>query len=676
MLAPKSWLTDFVDLNGISDEQFAREMTFAGNKVESVQKVDGETIYEFEITPNRPDTLSIIGLAREAAAVFDRPLKLSNPLKKKNFEQRPVSLTIADKKICPFFSIVEIDSVAVRPSSQLTQKRLELSGIRPVNNVVDITNYLMLETDQPIHAFDAERLKGALTLRAARPKERIVPLDHNERVLQGGEIIIEDNEKLIDLAGLMGGLNSEISQETTHVCLLIPIYDPVAIRRASKYLRLRTEASTRFEKKLDLTQTEAVAFRAVELIEKETGGKQATTIVTTRSLRNFQQPIALSIEKVSSLVGLSFTKAEIERYLEKVGIENTTKGFQPPSWRRDITIPADLVEEVTRLHGYNKLPRTLPIGKIPINTDALAPNWKRIVAERCAALGYTETYASTLIGKQIIEELGFYSPKEHLKVLHPMSEDYEYMRRTTLETLTPFLKQNLVETRSFVNFQGINIFELGTVFIPSTKPSELPVQPLELGLVSTTNSYAEFKGHIENIGKTLGIAFEFSSGHCVEESLRVAQDNKRFGIAMTDVVSVCHAESQVGQIGLISSHVLERTDIIAYAGYLNMTAIFKSATGNFTYPQLSGYPPIIEDLTLERPAEKYLGEALSVIKHASSLIHHVDYLGEYQQFVSLRVTFQSFDRSLTQEQVSVIRKDILKKLESFGWKLKLMAGLE
>lgn len=652
MLALKSWLSNFVSLAEISDEQFSNEMTFAGNKVESVQKTNGETVYEFEITSNRPDTLSIIGLAREASAVFNRPLKLPKTPQKKNLKRKPIPLTIIDKNLCPIFSMLEIDHISVKPSSKLTQRRLELSGIRPVNNIVDITNYLMLETGQPMHAFDADKLRGSLTLRSAKPKERIVPLDHKQRILQGGEIIIEDKEKLVDLAGLMGGLNSEISDKTTRVYLLIPIYDPVAIRRASKYLRLRTEASTRFEKKLDQTQTESVSVRAIELLRKESGGKQATVIVTASNFIDFQGPITISQDKISLISGRSFTREEIEKYLARVGIKKIATGFQPPAWRRDITIPVDLIEEVTRLHGYNKFQRTLPTGEIPINPDAIALNWKRIAGERCISLGYTETYASTLIGKSLIDELEFYPPEQHLSVLHPMSEDYEYMRRTVLETLIPFLKQNLVQT------DKINLFELGTIFIPTKKADDLPEQPLELGLISTTNSYSEFRGQIEDIGKTLGISLEFSPA------------NNNFGV-MTNAVIVSHGEVEVGRIGLIIPSAIERDDITSYAGCLDMSSIFNFATNSLTYPQLSGYPPIVEDLTLQGPRNKFVGDVLRIIKAVSPLISQVEYIGSYHDFVTTRITFQSMTRSLTQEEVNNVKQDILEKLGLSGWRIKL-----
>ena len=194
MLIPKKWLTKFVDLTGISDSEFAEKMTFAGNKVESVQNHKLGTVFEFEITSNRPDTLSVIGIAREAAAVFGLELKLPKINKPKLLKHQPLTMRILDKNLCPSHSLVEISSVKVKPSSQEIQDFLEMSEVRPINNIVDITNYLMLETGQPMHAFDADKLDGALKMRSAKPKEKIVTIDHKERILSPDEYVIEDQK--------------------------------------------------------------------------------------------------------------------------------------------------------------------------------------------------------------------------------------------------------------------------------------------------------------------------------------------------------------------------------------------------------------------------------------------------------------------------------------------------
>lgn len=656
MTTPRSWITEFVDLKGITDDRFARDMTFAGNKVESVRKVGGESVYEFEITSNRPDTLSVIGLAREASAVFNRKLKPPLPVSpERSLSKHPIRLSVSDKKLCPVYSIVEIDNVTVKSSSALIQKRLTLADIRPVNNVVDVTNYVMLETGQPMHAFDADRIEGVLTLRAAKKRETIVPLDHKERVLTGGEIIIEDQEKLVDLAGLMGGLNTEISELTTHVLLLIPIYDPVAIRRASKFLRLRTEASTRFEKKIDLTQTETVTRRALTLLAKETGGKQSTRIVTKEGSdlsgrSDPLKPVTLTPVFVSKLVGIPLSEPEITRLLKKVGIEKTTRGYRPPSWRRDIVEDVDLVEEVTRLYGFNKLPRTLPTGEIPVHSDALATNWRRRIAELVASIGYTETYGSTLTSKTEIEWLGL-SPDEHLRVLHPMSEDYEYLRRSMITTLVPFLKQNLVHQ------QEVRLFELGTVF-HATHDDELPDQPLALGMIATT-SFERMKGDIEKILQSIGLNAAW-------------EEEPSPSTSFVRSLSLSHAETTIGSLVHLHPDLFDgRAKGDVWASTLNCSLLLQRANLATRYPRMSDFPPIIEDVTLVRPPTGgYVTEVIKILKDASPLVINVEYIGTFNDAVTMRLTFQSFERNLIQNEVNGIKNEALTKLNSMGWKLK------
>lgn len=658
MNTPRSWLTEYVDLQGISDEKFSREMTFSGNKVEAIHRINGESIYEFEITSNRPDTLSVIGLAREAAAVFDRTLRLPKVPHVPHLSKLPIRLTITDKKLCPVYSIVEFSGVVVKPSSPLIQKRLTLSGIRPVNNIVDLTNYLMLETGQPMHAFDADRINGVLVLRAAKQNEKIVPLDHKERTLHGGEIIIEDKEKLVDLAGLMGGLNTEISESTTRVLLLVPIYDPVAIRRASKFLRLRTEASTRFEKKLDLTQTETAVRRAIAIIEAETKGKQSTKLVTANA-RFWKAPLArLDRDRLVKLVGYEFTQKEIATALSKLGIKKTTKGYRSPPWRRDLTEEVDLVEEVTRLFGLNRLPRSLPTGVIPTHQDALIPNWRRIIADRVASLGYTETYGSTLVGKALIERLGF-DPTDHLQVLRPMSVDFEYMRRSTVETLVPFLEKNLIAQDS------VQLFELGTVFF-GTQDDELPYQPLELGLIAT-NSYERIKGDIENVGKALGITLSFTLHKGTPVSLNFSH---QVDIAQADEAKQTNL---LGGIAAIHpDRLAATTQSSVWVAWLDVSLLLPKATTTMRYPRLSEFPPVIEEMTLTKPNQGgFLGEAIELLKASSPLVSSVEVKNRFERNVTLRVTFQSFDRSLTQEEVNQIKASAMEKVQRLGWVRRL-----
>ena len=488
MLAPKIWLSKYVDLSDISDRQFAEKMTFAGNKVEIIHRIKGEIVYEFEITSNRPDTLSIIGLAREIAAVFNKKFI---PPTTKDFqvaEKEPIKLTVKDKKLCLPYTYIEIDNVTVKPSSPEIQKLLTLAGHRPVNNIVDITNLMLWEHAQLMHTFDADKINGNLNLRLGKRGETVIPIDHKKRTLKGGEIIIEDEKEIVDVPGLMGGLNTEITDKTKRVFLLVAIDNPVLVRRASINLKLRSPSSTRSEKKLDLTQSVQVAKRVIELINTEAGGTPSSKLVTAKS--GWHPPtIKLDQKKVSKIIGVDISQPEIDQYLKSLTIKKTTKGYQPPPWRRDLESDVDLIEEIARLHGYNKLLKTLPTGSIPTHQTALKKNYVRIIKDLIVGLGYFETYSSTMIGKDLINSLGL-KTNCHLKALHPMSIDYEYMRITIAESLLPLLKTNLKQT------SNINLFELGTVFYPQVSSKKLPEQPLELGLLSTTAKYQELKGQI------------------------------------------------------------------------------------------------------------------------------------------------------------------------------------
>jgi phenylalanyl-tRNA synthetase beta chain len=638
MLIPKLWLQKFVDLTGISDTEFAEKMTFAGNKVESIQKHKLGTVFEFEITSNRPDTLSVIGIARETIAVFNRELKLPKISKPKLLKHQPLTMKILDKNLCPSHSIVEISSVKVKPASQEIQNFLEMSDVRPINNIVDITNYLMLETGQPMHAFDADKLDGQLQMRAAKSKEKIVTIDHKERILSPEEFVIEDQKKLVHLVGLMGGLNSEISDKTTRILLHVPIYDSAKVRRASKHLRLRSEGSNRFEKKLDLMQTEIVAQRTIELLAKEAGGKQTSAIKTvTPTIK--PTIISFTPQILEKYTGLILTEKEISKILLKVGIKKTPKGYETPSFRRDLSIPADLIEETVRLYGYNNLKKTLPVGEIPVNPDALSINYDRKLRQLIAIQGYTETYASTLIGKNLIEKLKL-NPKDHLKVLHPMSSDFEYMRATTVETILSAIESNL---NSGTNF---SIFELGTVFYP-INPDELPDQPQELTIASNCKSYEQVKGDLELIFKQLSLNLDFEP---------VKNSPAPFLHPFKQAKIICDGEI-IGSIGWIHPEIIvENKNLIIAA--INTSAVCPKFDINVQYPKQYKYSPVIEDITLVVPPETLVGKIIDQIKN-TKLVSAVSISTVWQNSLTVKVEFNSDAKQLTQSEANQVKDKIV-----------------
>ena len=592
-------MNDFVNLSGENDTDLAQKLTFAGNKVEAIHSKDGETVFEFEITSNRPDTLSIIGLAREAAAVLGKKLTLPQAQLIDWPDQPTPKLTVKEKKLCPAYALVGFSGITVKPSSKQIQERLKLAGFRPVNNIVDITNYLMLQTGQPIHAFDADKIEGGLVLREAKAGETITSLDHVKRILLGGEIIIEDEKKIIDLAGLMGGLNSEVSSSTKNILLIVPVYDPVAIRQASKNLKLRTEASNRLEKKLDLNQCVVVITWVATMIKKEAGGAPSTKLLSVEA--DFSGPvIKLSAEKIKKVVGIA-----IETDLSSLGIKVEGDNYQPPTWRRDLETEVDLIEEIARLYGYNKLPKTLPTGTIPIHEMALKPNWLRKIRELVAALGYTESYSSTLIGQS--------KNGKHLKVLHPMSEDFQYMRMTIAESLLPTTAGNW--------------FELGTIFESSAATSKLPIQIQELGMTSTEFNYAQIKGQIETLGERLGLKLAVNK-------------NSEINLKGKPIGSITSEDSALLVI-------------------LDASALADAATNQFTFPSVSPFQAIFEDITVTLPEKTYIGPVIEAIKQTHRLIAKAELTKIYQHNFTFHITYQSLTRQLSAKDVQPVRKLIV-----------------
>jgi phenylalanyl-tRNA synthetase beta chain len=638
MLAPKIWLSKYVDLSDISDKDFSEKMTFAGNKVEAIHKIKGETVFEFEITSNRPDTLSIIGLAREIAAVFDK--KFTPPITPdiKLGTQKPIKLTVSNKDLCPTYTYLEMNNITVKPSSTEIQKLLTLTDHRPVNNIVDITNIMLWEHAQLMHAFDADKINGYLNLRLGKKGETVIPIDHKKRTLMGGEIIIEDQKEIVDVPGLMGGLNTEITSKTKRIFLLVAIDNPVLVRRASINLKLRSPSSTRSEKKLDLTQTVEVAKRVVDLISKEAGGKPSTKMVTVKAF--WQAPlIKLDQKKVTKTIGVDIPQLKINQYLKSLSIEHTSLGFKPPPWRRDLKTEVDLIEEIARLYGYNKIPKTLPTGLIPVGKTALQKNWQREIKDIVVGLGYFETYSSTMIGKELITSLGL-KAQCHLQALHPMSIDYEYMRITTAESLLPLLKSNLKHT------SDINLFELGTVFYPQNSQSKLPEQPLELCLLSTTISYPQLKGQIIALATNLGLRLDVKP-----------MDKPCSYLHPSNQAQIYFKNHPIGLIG-------QTLDKKAWLATLNITSLVNNSSTQHTYPAISQFPPIIEDLTFTLPPKTYLEPVIQTIQSLNSLIKKVSLSKTYNQNYTFRIIYQSLTKPLSDKLIAPIRLKIVSNLKS------------
>lgn len=656
MLAPLSWLKEYVSIKEPA-EKLAEKLLLSGTKVEKIKKVGKETVFELEITPNRPDTLSMLGLAREVAAITQQNFELpeTDLIIQQKIATQKVPFVVKNKKLCPHYSVVKLSNISIGSSPEWVRDLLNLAGVRSLNNVVDITNFVMLETGQPMHAFDARKIKGNLTLRPAKPKEAVTTLDNITRVLPEGAIVIEDEEKLVDLAGLMGGQNSEIDKKTTEVILLVPVYDPTTIRKTSIYTNLRTEASNRFEKKLDPNQHIFTINRAIKLFSELSGAIQTSKIESTKPVP--EKVLFLKKALVSQLIGREFSDAEVFNLLSPAGfsiknsdIRDGSFEVQIPSYRTDIDIPEDLVEEITRFYGYNKLPKTIPASSPPLKPELSLPDNEAKIRNFLLRNGFSESTGYTLISKTDCLNFGS-SEQEVLKVRNPASSDFEYLRPTLLINAVKAVAAN-------PGVESLNFFEIAKVFEKEIdKITNLPKQPVKLGLVST-NGLLEFKGILGELFSQFNLEFSEKKG-----------DTKQI---FSDSSSLYLGKEQVGFFGKISDSVLKNYGITnkkVWAAEINFSIFPTQVQQN--YKSLPKYPSIKEDISFYLSDKYQIGTVISQLKLLDKLIYKIELLDIFEdkqkRSVTLGFEFLGLDKTLTNTDAEKIRNKIIKLLKTgFG----------
>ena len=481
------WLKEYVGIEE-SPEKVRDDLTMAGLLVEGITEVQGAAVLEVEVTSNRPDCLSHIGIAREVAALYGRPLRYPPTQEKLSIstDRVPYKIEIKDPDLCPRYVGLVLDGIRVGTSPEWMQRRLEAAGMRPLNNIVDITNYVLLEMGHPLHAFDFNVLRGGkIVVARARPGEQMQTLDGVDRSLDHEMLLINDGEGPVAIAGVMGGLNSEISLSTKRVLLESAYFAPTSIRRTSKRLGLSTEASYRFERGADWEITVPAIARACYLVEQLAGGRIAGSIQDVYPARKEPVCILLRRANAAALLGVDLTSGFIESTLRRLDFKLEPKGKDVwevtcPTNRADMELEADLIEELARFYGYQNIPATLPPGKL-VGTHSPVFVLENSVRGILTGQGYYEAV-----------NLSFASESDHtdfpplegdrIAVKNPLTEDTEYMRTALAPGLVRSAKRNF-------NFdeQRVRLFEIGKVYHPG--PDGRPAERNTLGILGT-GSYA------------------------------------------------------------------------------------------------------------------------------------------------------------------------------------------
>ena len=639
-----------------------------GDDIKPVINADDHVV-EFEITPNRPDCLSVIGLAREAAATFDQPLRLHEPVVKGGAEGSLFDLLdveTPDADLCPRYTARMVRNVKIAPSPKWMRERLRSMGVRPINNIVDITNYVMLEYGQPMHAFDYRYVKGGkIVVRRAADGEELTTLDGNVRKLTSNMLVIADETRAVGLAGIMGGENSEIVADTADVVFESACFDGTCIRKTALALGMRTEASAKFEKGLDPLNTLPAVNRACELVELLGAGEVVDGVIDV--LNHVPQPRVLKLEpeKINGLLGTDVPADEMVRILRK--LDFTVEGDQVtvPSWRGDVEGMADLAEEVARFHGYNNIPVTLMRGQTTLGGYGDEELLERRCGSVCRALGYDEIITYSFISPTQYDKIRWprdYARRESFKILNPLGEDTSIMRTTTLPSMLEILTRNY----NYRN-QDVKLYEVGRVYLPGGEDG-LAVEDkvLTLGAYGADMDFYAMKGVIEAVLKDLrvkDVTFRAGSGAAEEASYHPGR-----------YAEVWSGETCLGRFGQIHPLTARNYGVDAefYCAELALKALAQVKGADPEYTPLPKFPAVERDIAVVCDKAVTVGALEECIrKGAKGLLKQVSlfdiYTGvgipEGKKSVAFNLVLRADDRSLTSEEADEDVKAILESLE-------------
>jgi len=642
-----------------------REDCKPGDDIRPVIGADDHVV-EFEITPNRPDCLSVIGLAREAAATFDKPLALHTPEVKGGADgvlTELLDVETPDPELCPRYTARMVRNVKIAPSPKWMRERLRAMGVRPINNIVDITNYVMLEYGQPMHAFDYRYVNGGkIIVRRAAQGEKLTTLGGKEHTLNANHLVIADEGRAVGLAGIMGGLNSEIVDDTADVVFESACFDGTCIRKGALALGMRTEASAKFEKGLDPMNTLPAVNRACELVELLGAGEVVDGVIDI--LNHVPQPTRLKLEpdKINALLGTAVAGDEMVRILKKLDFAVDGGQVTVPSWRGDVERMADLAEEVARFHGYNNIPNTLMRGQAAQGGYSADQKVENRLGEVCRACGYSEIITYSFISPSAYDKIGWAQDeplRESMRILNPLGEDTSIMRTTALPSMLEVLQRN----HNYRN-RDVRLYELGKVYLPGGADG-LAVEPkfLTLGGYGPGMDFFTIKGTVEAILKAL---------RTQDAVFYPCADDPSYHPGRC--AGVRAGEQHIGVVGQIHPAVAANygVDTELYCAELSVEALLAARGADPEYAPLPKYPPITRDIAVVCGEEVTVGALESAIrKGARGLLKQVSLfdiyrgksVGEGKKSVAFNLVLRADDRSLTGEEADEDVKSILETLE-------------
>lgn len=635
-----------------------------------------DSVFEYEITSNRVDCFGVLGIAREAAATFNKTFIPPVVEVKGNNEDVSdyIKVTVEDKDLCKRYCARVVKNVKIAPSPEWMQRRLAACGIRPINNLVDITNYVMEEYGQPMHAFDLATLEGShIIVKRAENGETFTTLDGQERKLDNNILMINDANKAVGIAGIMGGENSKITDDVKDMVFEAACFDGTNIRLSAKRLGLRTDASGKFEKGLDPNNALDAINRACSLIEELGAGEVVGGVVDVYD--EVKEPVRITFEpdKINKLLGTDISREDMLKYFEKIELsyDEASNEMIIPTFRQDLECMADLAEEVARFYGYDNIPTTLPNGEATagklsykLRIEAVA----RDIAEFC---GFSQAMTYSFESPKVFDKLLLPADSELRKtvtITNPLGEDFSIMRTTSLNGMLTSLSTNYNRRN-----KNVRLYELGNIYLPKDVPvTELPDERMQLTLgMYGDGDFFDMKGVVEEFLYKVGM----------RKNIRYDKDAGKPFLHPGRQANIMYAGEVIGYLGEIHPGVMDNYDIgeRTYVAVLDMPMVYDKTTFDRKYEGIAKYPAVNRDISMVMPKDILVGQVEEIIrKKGGNLLESYNLFDIYEgsqikdgyKSVAYSVSFRAKDRTLADNEVQGIMDKILKALSELGIELR------
>ncbi len=664
-----NWLKDYVAINE-SPSNVAERLTMTGLEVKSVQKIGNDYLLETEVTSNRPDLLSHIGVAREISAIYSRKLKL--PEHKIHFEKKishPVKVKTISKNLCPFYSAMVLENIKWEKTPEWMTERLSVCGIRPINFLVDVTNYVLLETGQPLHAFDLDKIHGDVSARSALASEKLIAIDNNRYDLTPQDIVIADEKGPIALGGVMGGKETEVTSETKNILLEAALFSSAAVRKTSRRLKLVSESSYRFERTIDSEMIEFSRNRAAYLIATHSKVEKIGFPVSAGKCSSLKRSVSFNLNSIERILGILVPQSRVKSILND--LEIPTKGTSQklncsiPSFRSDITIEEDLVEEVARIHGYDAIPVTIPhIQPIKPSEESLI-DFQEEARDICVGMGLSEVVTFSVINPAKTKSLNWLK-NEWVTIANPRNSNLILMRPSMSASMLDAVRHNLN-----AGAKTISIFEVGRRYLD--RGDALPFEERTVGFMLAGEKPASW------LDKKREYTFYDVKGIMMRliDSLRPVKIDlhtiPREMFEADQSFDLFHEGVWTGMLGAISNSYRADMDVAkpVYYGAISLTHLFSVPKEIAKYHEISKFPHAERDVALLVDEKITAGDLTqSIFSFGTGLIRKIELFDLYRggklpkgkKSMAFHIYYQSEERTLETEEVNQLHFSILSEL--------------